>query len=416
MKAICKRMFILFLFFLSQSVLSQGLPTATPEETGLSSERLDRIKPVMQSYIDQGKLAGLITMIARRGKVIHFEKYGVMDVGKSMRLDAIFRIASMTKPITSVAIMILHEEGKLQLNDPVTRFVPEFKDVKVFSSFDQNQLRVVDKESPITIRDLLTHTSGLTYGWFGNTPVDSMYRAAELRNGALEDMVKKLAELPLLYQPGTRWNYSFSTDLLGYIVEKISGQRFDEFLHQKIFEPLDMNDTDFYVPEAKIDRFAALYGLPKDGPIHVVDNPKTSRFSKPPAFYSGGGGLVSTPSDYMRFAQMLLNKGELNGVRILGRKTVEFMTMNQLSEDLIPIHPLLPGKGFGLGFAVLLSPAQSKMIGSEGEYEWRGIYNTFFWVDPKEKMIMILMTQFNRYLYYPIHQEFRALALQAIID
>ncbi len=407
----------LVLFFLAPSVSGQGLPTAKPNEMGFSSTRLNRIKPFMQSYVDQGKLPGLITMIARHGKVVHFEKYGVMDVDKPMQFDTIFRIASMTKPITSVAIMMLYEEGKFLLNDPISKFIPKFKDVKVFSHIDKNGLRLVEPNNPITIRDLLTHTSGLTYGFFGNTPVDSMYRKAALFSGTLEEMVQKVTKLPLIYQPGTKWNYSVSTDVLGYLVEVLSGKPFNEFLQQRVvFKPLGMNDTDFYVPQGKINRFAASYRRAKDGTIQVSDKPETSTFLKHPTLCSGGGGLVSTASDYMRFAQMLLNKGELEGTRLLGRKTVEFMTKNQLSDELLPIHPGLLGQGFGLGFAVLESTAQSYSIGSEGEFEWRGIYNTFFWVDPKEDMILILMTQFSPYLYYPTYKEFKVLTYQAIVD
>lgn len=407
---------LMLLLLLTESVSPQGLPTATPDEMGLSSTRLSRIKPFMQSYVDQGKLPGLITMIARHGKVVHFEKYGAMDVNKPMQFDTIFRIASMTKPITSVAIMMLYEEGKFLLNDPVSKFIPDFEDVKVFSHIDQNGLQLVEQQNPITIQNLLTHTSGLTYGFFGNTPVDSMYREAALFNGTLEEMVQKVTKLPLLYQPGTKWNYGVSTDVLGYLIEVLSGKPFNEFLQQRIFKPLGMKDTDFYVPQGKINRFAALYKLTNDGTVQVSDKPETGSFLKYPTLCSGGGGLVSTASDYMRFAQMLLNKGEIEGIRLLGRKTVEFMTRNQLANELLPIHPGLLGQGFGLGFAVLVSIPQSFSIGSEGEFEWRGIYNTFFWVDPNEDMILVLMTQFSPYLYYPIYKEFKVLTYQAIVD
>jgi CubicO group peptidase (beta-lactamase class C family) len=417
MKSIYKTaMGFLILFFLAQFVPGQGLPTAKPEQVGLSSKRLERINPIMQSYIDQGKLPGLITMIARQGKVVHFEKYGLMDTNKQMQLDAIFRIASMTKPVTSVAVMILYEEGHFQLDDPVSKYIPEFKNIKVFSKMDNNELIVVEPKRPMTIHDLLTHTSGLTYGIFGNTPVDAMYRRAGLFRGTLKEMVQKLSKIPLLYHPGTKWHYSISIDVLGYFVEVVSGKPLDKFLEQRIFKPLKMKDTGFYVPEEKISRFAARYGLSKDGGIEVIEKPETSNKSRPPRFLSGGGGLVSTASDYIRFAQMLLNKGELEGTRILGRKTVEFMTRNHLSDELLPIHPILPGKGFGLGFAVLVDVPQSYIIGSEGEFEWRGIHNTFFWVDPEEELVMILMTQFTPYLHYPINKEFKVLTYQAIID
>ncbi|MCP5107928.1 MAG: serine hydrolase [bacterium] len=407
-------MFFLILLFLPRQVPGQGLPTAKPEDAGLSSTRLARIKPVMQGYVDRGKLAGLMTMVARQGKVVHFETYGRMDTGKEMRHDTIFRIASMTKPVTSVAVMMLYEEGYFQLYDPVSKFIPEFKKVKVFSKMDRDKPVLVEPKRPMTIRDLLTHTSGLTYGFFGKTPVNEMYRSAGLYNGTLKEMIPKLSELPLLYQPGTRWHYSMSTDVLGYLVEVISGKPLDEFLEERIFKPLKMKDTGFYVPKEKLNRFAARYGL-KDGHLKVIEKPGTSNKTKAPKFLSGGGGLLSTAPDYIRFAQMLLNKGQLEGVRILGRKTVELMTMNHLPDEFLPIHPVLSGKGFGLGFAVLVDVPRFQITGSEGEFEWRGIYNTFFWVDPAEELVAILMTQFSPYLYYPVHDEFRVLTYQAII-
>lgn len=405
----------LIYFYFPLSVTGQGLPVAKPEEEGLSSERLERIKPVMQRYIDQNKLSGLITVIARHGKVVHFEKYGQMDTNKPMQFDAIFRIASMTKPITSVAIMMLYEEGYFQLTDPLSKFIPDFENVKVFSGVDENGIKLVNQENPITIQNLLTHTSGLTYGE-KNTPVDSMYNKASLFEGTLEEMIKKLVKLPLLYQPGTKFNYSVSTDVLGYLVEVISGKPFNEFLEEKIFRPLNMKDTDFYVPENKINRFASLYAREENGGIKIIDKPKTSVKSKPTKFFGGGGGLVSTASDYMRFAQMLLNKGELDGKRLLGPKTVEFMTRNHISEELFPIHSTMGGVGWGLGFAVVLNAPKYGLLGSDGEYYWGGANNTFFWIDPKEDIILLLMTQFSPYSYYPINREFKVLVYQAIVD
>ena len=417
MKTILRALpYIIIQLFLIQQVNSQGLPAAKPEEVGLLSDRLNRIKPVMQSYVDEDKLPGLITLVARRGKVVHFEKYGMMDIDKPMQFNTIFRIASMTKPITSVAVMMLYEEGHFQLDDPVAKFIPEFKDLKVFSSKDQNGIQLVDQKKQITIRDLLTHTSGLTYGYFGNTPVDSIYMTANLFEGTLKDMIQKLAEIPLKYQPGTKWNYSVSTDVLGYLVEVISGKPFDKFLEERIFIPLNMKDTDFYVSEEKINRFAALYGLTENNGIKVIDKPETSAMSKPTKFYSGGGGLVSTASDYMIFAQMLLNKGEFNGLRLLGSKTVDFMTKNHIPDEVLPIAQWLPGMGFGLGFSVMIDNPKSHIMGSVGEFEWFGVYNTFFWIDPEEELILILMTQFSPVLNYPIHREFKVLTYQAIVD
>lgn len=256
------------------------LPTVNPEKVGLSSDRLNRIKPIMQSYVDEKKLPGLITMVARKGKIVHFEKYGNMDVDKPMQFKTIFSIQSMTKPITSVAVMMLYEEGFFQLDDPVSKFIPEFKDLKVFSNKDKNGIHVVDQIEPMTIENLLTHTSGLGYG-SGNSPVDSMYNAAKLREGTLKDMIQKLSKIPLYYQPGTKWNYSMSTDVLGYLVEVISGKPFDDFLKERIFIPLKMEDTDFYVPKEKINRLAAVYGPADSTGIKVIVKPDTSWMSRP---------------------------------------------------------------------------------------------------------------------------------------
>lgn len=394
--------------------------TDKPEKAGLSSVRLNRIKPYMQRYVDENKLPGMVTMVSRHGKVVHFEKYGMMDVDKPMQFNTIFRIASMTKPITSVAVMMLYEEGYFQLDDPVSKYIPEFKDLKVYSSKEQDGIQLVDQIRQMTIRDLLLHTSGLTYGLFGNTPVDSIYRSVNLFEGTLKDMIQKLSKIPLLCQPGSVWNYSVSADVLGYLVEVISGKPLDEFLKERIFNPLKMKDTDFYVPKEKINRFAALYGLTDNEDLKVISDPEASENSSPTKFYSGGGGLVSTANDYMIFAQMLLNKGEYNGIRLLGSKTVDFMTKNHLSDELLPIggvfQPMLKGLGFGLGFSVMIDNPKSQIIGSVGEFGWSGIYNTFFWIDPTEELILILMTQFNPFINYPINKEFKVLVYQAIVD
>jgi CubicO group peptidase (beta-lactamase class C family) len=418
MKIVIILTLILFLIIGSCTQQESKLPTAKPEKVGLSTDRLNRIKPVMQSYVDKNKLPGLITMVARKGKIVHFEKYGMMDVDKPMQFNTIFQIMSMTKPITSVAVMMLYEEGLFQLDDPVAKYIPVFKDLKVFSSKDKDGTHVVDQIKPMTIRDLLTHTSGLTYGMYiinGNTPIDSIYNKVNLQEGTLKDMINKLAKIPLSFQPGTKWNYSRSTDVLGYLVEVISGKPFDEFLKERIFVPLKMEDTDFYVPKEKINRCAAVYSLADNKGIKVVIKPDTSMISRPPKFFSGGGGLFSTATDYMIFTQMLLNKGEYNGVRILGSKTVELMTKNHISDELLPVAEwYLPGMGFGLGFAVMMD--QSHILGSAGEFEWAGAYNTYFWVDPTEQLICILMTQFYPTFSYPIVREFKVLVYQAIVD
>ncbi len=399
------------------------MKTSSPEEVGFSSTRLKRIGSAMQAYVDQNKVAGVVTMVARRGQVVHFEAFGLMDIeaNKAMQLDTIFRIYSMTKPLTSVAVMMLYEQGHFQLNDPVSKFIPAFKDLKVFvkPGFFEPELAAQKRE--MTIRDLLIHTSGLSYGFFENSPVEAMYREADLFNPAktVEEMVRELAKLPLIHQPGRAWHYSVATNVLTYLVEVISGRPFDTFLEQKILKPLGMNDTGFYVPQEKIERFAVNYGPTETGGLEVVDHPATSRFSKPQPFISGGGGLMSTSADYMRFAQLLLNGGQLDGLRLLSRKTVELMTMNHLPAELMPIQVgpnVLAGYGFGLGFRVLVDVAQSEVLGSVGEFGWGGLAGTYFWIDPKEELIGLLMIQLLPSDDCPIKRDFRVLSYQAIVD
>jgi CubicO group peptidase (beta-lactamase class C family) len=392
--------------------------TTKPEEAGMSSERLNRIGPVMQRYVDENKLPGMITMVARHGKVVHFEKFGLMDVGKPMQFNTIFRLASMTKPVTCAAVMMLYDEGRFQLDDPVDKYIPELKDQQVFSSIDQEGIHTVGAIRPMTIRDLLTHTSGLS-GVGADTPVDSMYGDAKLSDGTLKDMIRKLSRIPLLYQPGTRWNYSRSTDVLAYLVEVTSGKPFDLFLKERLFNPLQMNNTGFYVPEDQIEQVAAVYAPDSNG-IKVIMKPDISNICTPVKFLSGNGGLVSTATDYMVFLQMLLNKGEYNGVRLLRSKTVDLMTADQRSDEIMPeddfFGPLMSGMGFGFGFAVLQDSTKFNNIGSQGSFWWSGSGNTYFYIDPKEELILILMMQFVPNFYYPVFKEFRVLGYEAIID
>jgi len=401
-------------------IAKQGLATTTPEEVGLSSQRLKRIKKVMQDYVDENKLAGLVTMVARRGKVAHLECFGVMDIEtkKLMQGDTIFRLYSMSKPVTSAAVMMLYEEGHFQLNDAVSKFIPEFKDLKVFAKKTEAGVELAEPKRKITIRDLLMHTSGLAYGLDKSTVVDEMYQEAKIFSWeqTLEEMIGKLVELPLANQPGSKWKYSISIDVLAHLVEVISGKQFDVFLEERIFEPLDMKDTGFYVPDEKMGRFAELYKKAESGEFEPVDPEKWGSFTKSTRFFSGGGGLVSTASDYMRFCQMLLNGGELDGVRILGRKSVELMTVNNLADELLPYGGGdLNGYGFGLGFAVIMDAAQTGILGSEGQYSWGGAASTGFWVDPEEELIGILMTQVMPYTGR-FTQEFKVLTYQAIVD
>jgi len=409
----------LIIAFICSCSQQEKLLTSKPEKAGLSSKRLDLIKPVMQKYVDDNKLPGMITMVARHGKVVSFEKYGLMDIGKPMQFDAIFRIASMTKPITSIAVMMLYEEGYFQLDDPVAKYIPEFRNLKVFSTMDKSGMKLIAQIKPMTIRNLLTHTSGLASGG-GDTPIDSIYRVADLSNGTLKDMINKLANIPFLYQPGTRWNYSRSSDVLAYLVEVISGKPFDAFLKERIFKPLKMKDTEYYVPSEKLARVAAVYSLADSVGIKKLMNPEINNVSIPVKFLSGNGGLFSTVSDYMIFSQMLINKGVYNGKRLLKSKTVDLMTSNQISNVIMPndnfFGPMLSGMGYGLGFAVLIDNNQTNGIGSNGSYWWAGTANTYFYIDPKKDLILIFMTQFVPNFYYPICKEFRELVYKSIVD
>ena len=397
------------------------MDTVKPEEAGFSSDRLRRINAQMQGYVDDNKLAGVITMVARGGNLIHLERYGMMDIeaGKSMRFDTIFRIYSMTKAITSVAVMMLYEEGRLHLSDQVSKFIPEFANIKVFT--DEGE---VELEREITIHDLLTHTAGFTYD-SDSSPVDVMYLESGLFGsiGAIQvplpELIQRLVRMPLVHQPGTEWRYSVATDVLGYLIELVSERTLDTFIDERIIKPLSMEDTGFYVPEAKLDRFAALYGPAVSGGMELLDAPATSPFLKPPRGLSGGAGLVSTAADYMRFMQMLLNGGELEGIRLLGRKTVELMTINHLPDEMIPIRVephTLHGCGFGLGFRVLVDVAQCGRLGTEGEFGWGGAASTSFFVDPKEDLVGLILTQLMPSRYYPIRSEFKLLVYQALID
>jgi CubicO group peptidase (beta-lactamase class C family) len=399
------------------------MDTVKPEKVGFSSERLGRINAVMQRTVDEGKCAGILTMVARRGQIAHLDCFGMMDVeaGKPMQSDTIFRIYSMSKPVTSVAAMMLYEEGYFQLNTPVSEFIPGFKDTKVFVRETESGPELADMEQEITIHHLLTHTSGLSYGFHEDTPVDALYREVRqnLGEGAtLEKIVEALSGLPLAFQPGQGWRYSFSTDVLGCVVQVVSGQPFDVFLQQRIFEPLGMVDTGFYVPAEKIDRLAALYGRSEEGELRLMETPATGRYAKPSVFLSGGGGLVSTVHDYVRFAQMLLNGGQLDGVRLLGRKTVELMMMNHLPEALLPfaVNPgeFSWGYGFGLGGKVMMDPARAGILGSRGEYSWSGAASTGFWADSQEKVVGLVMTQLMP--YQPLVNALRVLVYQALVD
>ena len=387
-----------------------GLPRAVPEDMGMSTERLARIAPVMQRWVDDGKIPCVLTMIAREGRLVHFEKYGMQDVAtaKPVEFDTIFRIYSMTKPITSIAVMMLYEEGHFQLGTPVSELIPDFKDMQVYTDGGE---AIVDAEREMTIKHLLTHTSGLIYGGDWEHPINERYRAADFYGGDLTHMAQEIGDIPLLHHPGDGWNYGMSTDVLGYLVEVVSGMPFEEFLKTRILNPLGMQDTAFSVPDEKADRYATLYEPTEDGGIQVLENAPVS--SGPLSFHhSGGAGLLSTAADYLRFCQMLLNNGELDGVRLLGRKTVELIRMNHISDDWQPLERT--GCGFGLGFAVVTNVADTHTLGSEGTYSWGGLASTTFWIDPVEDLIGILMTQLIG--DSPFHAQFRVLTYQSIVD
>lgn len=401
---------------------------AVPEEVGLCSKRLARIGPWMRGWVDSGRLSCMTTLVARRDRVVFLDTYGKRDVERDLPVgeDTVFRFYSMTKPLTSVAIMMLYEEGRFQLDDPIALHLPMFAEMKVFSGGTAENHGTVPATSPITFKHLLTHTSGLTYGFFEATPVDALYRQHGVDFQAAErpllDMMPRLAALPLLSQPGEEWNYSVSTDVLGALVEVISGVPFARFLRERVLLPLGMHDTDFHVKPENHARFAANYTRSRDGGLKLIDDPVTSRFLKAPVLASGGGGLVSTIGDYYRFCSFLRNKGELDGVRLLGRKTVEFMTRNHLRGDMADMgqprfsESPYTGIGFGLGFSVMMDPAKAEIIGSPGEYAWGGAASTAFWIDPAEDMVVILLTQLLPSSTYPLRRQLRVLSYQAITD
>ena len=407
---------------------------AKPEEVGLSGARLGRINDHLRRYVDAGKLAGTLTLVARRGKIAYFEPQGHLEIERQRPVtpDSIFRIYSMTKPIASVGLMMLWEQGRLQLDDPVHKFIPAWRDQRVFVGGNHPAWKTTPVERPMTVRDLLSHTSGLTYGFMERTNVDAAYRklrVADLsRSGyTTRDMVQDLAALPLEFSPGTRWNYSVSTDVVGHLIELISGQRLDAYLREHVLQPLGMADTSFVVTEEQSKRFAANYQRLADDSLKLIDDPAKSIY-RDCAFFSGGGGLVSTASDYFRFASMMLNKGELDGIRLLGRKTVELMTMNHLPDGQDLTNLALPGMftetayagvGFGLGFSVMQSPTRAQIAGTPGEFAWGGAAGTAFWIDPGEQMIVVFMTQIMQMglpAPYPLRRELRTLTYSAVIE
>ena len=400
---------------------------ARPEEVGLSTPRLARITHWMRRWVDSGRLPGLLVAIVRDDRLAWFETRGYRDVEtkRAVEPDTIYRIYSMTKPITTVAALMLYEEGRFQLDDPVEHFIPAFADTRVFADGDAEQFTTAPLARPVTVHDLMIHTSGLTYGFQHEHAVDALYRKRRIEFnanvGPLADLVEAAAAQPLVFQPGTRWNYSVSTDVLGRLVEVWSGVPLDTFFAERIFGPLGMRDTGFQVPEGQGDRLASNYLRTDDDGLAPADPADESRFLAPATTLSGGGGLVSTAADYLRFLRMLRGRGSLEDARLLGRKSVELMTMNHLPGDLAdmgrPRFAEMPfaGIGFGLGVSVMLDPARARILGSPGEYAWGGMASTTFWVDPAEDLIVLLLTQLMPSSAYPIRRELRALTYQALL-
>ncbi len=388
-----------------------------PEAVGMSSERLARLDDVMKRrYVDGGYLPGLLTYVYRKGHLVHTGMCGQMDIerGKQMREDAIFRIYSMSKPITAVALMMLVEEGLIGLDDTVHTHIPAWKNLGVYASGMPSLLADAPPSflttpvvRPMKIVDLATHTSGLTYGFMMRSAVDAAYRKAKVTDrqtpGGLQGMVDQLARIPLDFSPGTAWNYSVSIDVLGYLVEKLSGMSFGEFLRTRLFEPLGMNDTAFYVPPEKTERFTSCYQPETKGPgLKLQDDARESTYANPPGLESGGGGLVSTAQDYLRFCRMMLNGGTLDGVQILSPKTVALFSLNYLPDGREIADMALPGMfsesgyagvGFSLGCGVNVNVAKTRLPGSHGEYFWGGAAATAFWIDPREELTVVFMTQ-----------------------
>lgn len=402
-----------------------------PESVGLASDRVRRIdQHLMSRYIEPGKIAGALTLVARHGEVAWLSPLGLMDRERKqpMRADTIFRMYSMTKPVTSVAVMMLHERGMIGLADPVHRYIPAWEHLRVLRQGWYPQFVTEAAGRPMTVRDLLTHTSGLSYHIMERSPLDEAYRKLGIAGnaGTLSDMVAQLAKLPLEFSPGTRWGYSVATDVLGYLVEVVSGQSFDDYLRTQIFEPLGMVDTGFSVPADKVARLAANYTrLPGSTEATLLDDPADSAYARPRTFFSGGGGLVSTAGDYFRFVEMLRRGGDLDGKRILGPRTIAYMTKNHLPDgrDIASMampsqfsDPRYSGIGFGLGWYVIVDPVRTQVPCSPGEYGWGGRASTAFWIDPVEDLVVIFLTQLVPSTTFDFRGQLKQIVSGAIVD
>jgi CubicO group peptidase (beta-lactamase class C family) len=402
-----------------------------PGEIGLDEQRLGRIDTHFRRYVDDGRLPGWQVMVSRRGRVAHLSSYGMADAeaGRAVEPDTIFRVYSMTKPVTSVAAMMLWEQGAFELNDPIGRWLPEFEDMRVYVGGPAARPTTVPATEPIRVWHLLTHTAGLTYGFHRNHVTDEIYRNAGFEFGNpkgfdLAQCVQAWAALPLAFEPGSEWLYSVATDVLGRLVEVVSGQPLDRFLAEHIFAPLGMTDTAFSVPAEQQERLAALYAVTPQNRTPVRYDQMGDVIKREPQWFSGGGGLASTTRDYTRFTWMLLRGGELDGHRLLSPRTIRYMATNHLpgNRDLQtfgrPLHAetRMDGVGFGLGFAVVTDPAAGKVVCSEGEFNWGGLASTTFWIDPAEDLSVVFMTQLMPSSTYNIRPQLRQLVYQSIVD
>jgi len=407
-----------FILLLHYSTSSQTLGVATPESQGMNTERLQRIDKAVNDYIDKSYLSGVVVLVARNGKVVYHKGLGYDDIEakKAMDKDAIFRIASQTKAITSVAVMMLYEEGKFLLDDPISKYIPSFKNPTVLDKFNpkDSSYTTVPAKREITIRDLLTHTSGISYAGIGTREAIAIYAKNNIPGGVdtpfytLEDAINRLAKLPLVHNPGEKFTYGLSTDVLGYFVEVMSGMSFDEFLQERIFKPIGMNDTYFYLPESKFGRLASLYTEDKSKKVMKVTGDYGNYSKKKGTYFSGGGGLVSTVTDYAMFLQMLLNGGKYKGKQLLSPVIINMMIHNQIGDIK------LGNKKFGLGFALTTEAEAARLTPSEGTFDWGGAYSTAYWADPKEGIIGMIMTQKIPNSYADIGEKFKVMVYQAI--
>lgn len=386
---------------------------------GMSISRLEQVDKVMTRYINAKKLVGTLSLVSRNGEIVHFAAHGQRDreAGLAMTKDTIFRIYSMTKPITAVAAMTLWEQGKFHMNDPITKYLPELANLKVYVSGKGEDMVLEDAKHPIRIIDLFMHTAGFSYGFTGSE-VDKLYRNSPIGLGKAspDTVLHELAKLPLNHQPGTQWHYGVNTDVIGFMIERITGKKLGDYMQEVIFEPLEMNDTGFFVAAEKLARFAQVYGPNDKGETIANNNEPLGDFESDPSIHNAGGGLTSTISDYHKFTQMLLNKGTYKGRRILGRKTVEYLTSNHLPPKLVPFEDSAPGEGYALAMSVTVDQNKSLFMGSTGDYGWGGAASTYFRIDPEENMVIIAFAQFLPIGFHPYHDDFRNVVYQAIVD